>query len=225
SPSTGAFVKGMVTVNYVVSGDYIKNVTLMLDNKTINSTFNSQNFADGSHVLKLLVTNEAGTTNTTSEYIYVLNTPPSVSITSPSSNAKLNGTVTISFSVSGDHVNSVWLYIDSMGFNVTGMTSYTFNTTGLPDGNHTIKVVASNFAGSSSSTVTITTNNQALASAKEQNLIGNMVAQAYYIGLPIGLVVGLLIGVAIGYVLKGRKKGGVKPWQEPPKESTEEKKE
>ncbi|MGB9815766.1 MAG: hypothetical protein ACPLVI_07500, partial [Thermoplasmata archaeon] len=132
---------------------------------------------------------------------------------------------TISFSVSGDHVNSVWLYIDSMGFNVTGMTSYTFNTTGLPDGNHTIKVVASNFAGSSSSTVTITTNNQALASAKEQNLIGNMVAQAYTIGLPIGLVVGLLIGVAIGYVLKGRKKGGVKPWQEPPKESTEEKKE
>jgi hypothetical protein len=225
SPFVGAFVKGMVTVNYVVSGDYIKNVTLMLDNTTVNSTFNSQNFADGSHVLKLLVTNEAGTTYTTSESIYVLNTPPSVTIISPGSHAKLNGTITISFSVSGDHVNSVWLYIDSMGFNVTGLTSYTFNTTGLPDGNHTIKVVASNFAGNSSSSITIKTNNQALTSAKEQSIIGNMVAQAYYIGLPIGLIVGLLLGIGIGYIMKKGKKGGIKPWQEPPKESTEEKKE
>jgi hypothetical protein len=226
SPTSGSFVKGTVNVQYLVSGDYIKNVTLMLDNSTINSTFNTASYSDGSHVLKLIVTNEAGTSYTTSEPIYILNTPPTVSITSPVSGSKLNGTITITFTVTGDHVNSVWLYIDSMGFNVTGMNSYTFNTSGLADGNHTIKVVASNFAGSSTGTVTIKTNNQALASAKEQNLIGNMVSQAYYVGLPIGLVVGLLVGIAIGYMIKRGKKGGVKPWQEPPKEqTTEEKKE
>ncbi len=225
SPSPGSFVKGIVTVNYVVSGDYIKNVTLMLDNKTINETFNSLNFKDGSHVLKLTVTNEAGTAYTTSESIYILNTPPTVTITSPSTTGKLNGTIAITFTVSGDHVNSVWLYIDNMGFNVTGLNSYAFNTTGLADGNHTIKVVASNFAGSTSNSITIVTNNQALAKTKTQNAINNAVSGTYVIALPIGLVVGLLIGIPIGYIFKKGKKGGVKPWQEPPKETTEEKKE
>lgn len=225
SPSSGAFVRGTVNVQYTVSGDYIKSVQLMLDNKTINSTFDSTAFADGSHILKLTVTNEAGTNYTASEAIYILNTKPAVSIQSPASGSKLNGTITITFAVTGDHVNSVWLYIDNMGFNVTGMNSFTYNTSVLKDGNHTIKVVASNFAGSSESGITVSTNNQALANAKIQNIINSNVAQAYDIGMPIGLVVGLLVGFGLAYMLKRGKKGGVKPWQEPPKESTEEKKE
>ncbi|MEM4110935.1 MAG: Ig-like domain-containing protein, partial [Thermoplasmata archaeon] len=237
SPSPGSFVKGTVNVTYVVSGINIKNVTLNLNNEVISvknvtftsgsevmsSTFNSANYPDGNYVLKLIV-NAENATYVTSESITILNTPPTVTITSPTPGEKLNGTITVSFTVTGDYVNSVWLYVDNMGYNVTGHSSYSINTSGLSDGNHTIKVVASNFAGSTNSTVVITTNNQALANEKTQNKVTNAVSSTYIIALPIGLIVGLLVGIPIGYILKKGKKSGVKPWQEPPKESTEEKK-
>ncbi len=209
SPTNNEFVKGTVNVTFVVTGDYIKNVALSVDNETFNVTNNyylldTTKLSDGTHVLKLTVTTFGGKSYVTSESINVLNTPPTVSITSPSSGSLVNGTITIRFSYS--NANSVWLYIDNYAVNVTGLNSYTYNTSLLSDGNHTIKVVANNFAGSSSSLVTIKTNNQYLVEQQQKSTIGSAVSQAYYIGIPIGVIVGLVIGIAIGYYAKSRKK-------------------
>jgi len=209
SPTNNEFVKGTVNVTFVVTGDYIKNVALSVDNEVINVTNNyylldTTKLSDGSHVLKLTVTTFGGKSYVTSESINVLNTPPTVSITSPSSGSLVNGTITINFSYS--NANSVWLYIDNYAVNVTGLNSYTYNTSLLSDGNHTIKVVANNFAGSSSSLITIKTNNQYLVQQQQKSTIGSAVSQAYYVGIPIGVIVGLVIGIAIGYYTKSRKK-------------------
>ncbi len=209
TPSNNELVKGTLNVTFVVSGNYIKNVVLSIDNEKVNVTNNyylldTTTLADGSHVLKLTVTTFGGKSYETSVNINVLNTKPAVSITSPSSGSLVNGTIAIKFNYS--NANSVWLYIDNYAVNVTGLNSYTYNTSLLPDGNHTIKLVANNFAGSSSSIITFSTNNQYLVQQSHKSEINNAVSQTYYIGIPVGLIVGLVIGIAIGYSMKSRKK-------------------
>src|SRR5690349_328171 len=93
-------------------------------------------------------------------------TPPTVSITSPAAGATLSGTASIITATASDNVAvaSVQFKVDSAntGLPVTAAPyRYTLNTTTLANGNHTLAAVASDTAGNSttSASVTVTVNN------------------------------------------------------------------
>jgi prefoldin subunit 5 len=90
-------------------------------------------------------------------------TPPSLRVTSPSEGSTVNGTVTISWSESGQSLAYTTVTIDGVPNIATG-NSFLWNTTSLPDGEHTIVVNVTDTGGfSASQTVYLFTDNQLLA--------------------------------------------------------------
>jgi hypothetical protein len=90
-------------------------------------------------------------------------TPPSLIVTSPTERSKLNGTVTISWNESGESLAYTTVMIDGVLNTATG-NSFLWNTTGLPDGEHTIVVNVTDTGGfSTSQTMYLSTDNQLLA--------------------------------------------------------------
>jgi hypothetical protein len=90
-------------------------------------------------------------------------TPPSLRVTSPSEGSTVNGTVTISWSESGQSLAYTTVTIDGVPNIATG-NSFLWNTTSLPDGEHTIVVNVTDTGGfSASQTIYLFTDNQLLA--------------------------------------------------------------
>jgi prefoldin subunit 5 len=90
-------------------------------------------------------------------------TPPSLKVTSPSEGSTVKGTVTISWSESGQSLAYTTVMIDGIP-NITRANSFLWNTTSLPDGEHTIVVNVTNTGGfSASQTIYLFTDNQLLA--------------------------------------------------------------
>ena len=89
-------------------------------------------------------------------------TAPVTSITSPSNAASVSGTMNINVSATDNiGVTSVSLNVDGTVTATTNITPYTFswNTTNVTDGTHTLTATASDAAGNSSSyTITVTKN-------------------------------------------------------------------
>ncbi len=92
-------------------------------------------------------------------------TPPTISVTGPSSGATVQGTITLSASAS-DNVGVVLVQFKLDGANIgSALTSapftYSWDTTGVANGSHTISAVATDAAGNSAtaSNVSVTVNN------------------------------------------------------------------
>ena len=101
-------------------------------------------------------------------------TPPSTSVTAPANGATVNGTVSVTATASDNvGVTKMEIYIDgSLATSNTNATSltYSWNTTTVANGSHTIQSKAYDAAGNvgSSSTITVTVSN-----AAAQQLLGN----------------------------------------------------
>ena len=93
-------------------------------------------------------------------------TPPSVSITSPIAGSVVSGAVSVQIAASDNvGVASASLRVDGvlLGSDTTAPYSFTWNTTTLSNGTHTLATTASDAAGNtSSSSVSITVNNPVL---------------------------------------------------------------
>jgi hypothetical protein len=90
-------------------------------------------------------------------------TPPSLTVTSPADGSTVNGTVTISWTSSGQSLAYTTVTIDGVS-NTATRTSFQWNTTRLPDGEHTVVVNVTDTGGfSASQTVYVFTDNQLLA--------------------------------------------------------------
>jgi hypothetical protein len=109
-------------------------------------------------------------------------TPPSLMITSPTEGTALNGTVMISWNESGESLAYTNVTIDGVSNTANG-NSFLWNTTGLPDGAHTIVVSVTDTGGfSASQTVYLVTGNQLLAtqatiSRLNQTLTSNIASE------------------------------------------------
>lgn len=68
----------------------------------------------------------------------------SINITSPTSGAYIKGVIDISWTISLQNtvLESCLLYVDGSSFDVSHLTSYSWNTTEVLDGNHTITLIA-----------------------------------------------------------------------------------
>ena len=101
-------------------------------------------------------------------------TPPTTSITSPASGATVSGTVTVSASASDNvGVSRVELFVDGSlaGSDTSSPYSFSWNTTAVANGGHSLQTRAYDAAGNvgSSSTVSVTVSN----STGGGNLIAN----------------------------------------------------
>ena len=102
-------------------------------------------------------------------------TPPSTSISSPANGATVSGTVTVSASATDNvGVTKMELYIDgTLAVSATsGPISYSWNTTLVANGSHSLNTKAYDAAGNvgTSSSITVTVSN---SSGVPQQLIGN----------------------------------------------------
>ena len=157
-------------------------------------TWDTTSETDKTYTLTLVVEDEAGNSISKTVTVSVDNTAPSVSITTPEAEAQMIGTVTIEFEASDTNLELAQLIIDNSIFDVTGQTSYEWDTSTVGDGDHTIKLIAYDKAGNSAETsITVNTVNVKLETETTRNL---------YLG--IGIPLGLVIGAIIAYVVAKR---------------------
>jgi hypothetical protein len=110
-------------------------------------------------------------------------TPPSLKVTLPAEASTVNGTVTISWNESGQSLAYTTVTIDGVPNTATG-NSFLWNTTSLPDGEHTVVVNVTDTGGfSASQSIYLFTENQLLAieaavSHLNQTLTSTIASQA-----------------------------------------------
>ena len=170
NPSDGDVVNGTVslTVSASDSGSGIDHVSYYNDSIDSNhligsSTDGNSNYqvswdttltSDGSHTLYAVAYDKAGNSQTTSITVTVDNSPPYVSITSPSKGSWVSGAVLIQVSASDSNsgIDKVEFYVDNV-LQYTATSSpyeWTWPTSSWSDGQHTVKVIAYNGAGETS---------------------------------------------------------------------------
>jgi hypothetical protein len=122
--------------------------------------WNTASVADGPQVLTASVRDASGRTGSTSASVTLRNgtaaTPLTPGFTTPAAGATVSGTVTVGLTASGGSGYSYRLTID--GVQVATTASYTWNTTSVANGSHTLAVRVTDSAGrtaTSSRTVTV----------------------------------------------------------------------
>lgn len=182
---------GIAWIEFYLNGEMVYNDTEGMRCWTWNTT----RYDDKEYTLKTVAYDTLLNTNEDQITVTVDNTEPSVSIASPEDGTELSGTVNINFTATDDNLDKVFLYINASMFDVTGETSYEWDTTKVGDGSHTIKLVAYDVAGNTDETaITVTTVNMKLELEATRNL---------YLG--IGTPIGFVIGAIIIYVVVRRR--------------------
>jgi Bacterial Ig domain len=165
SPTAGATVSGTVNVGLSASGGSGSGYTytLAVDSAaaaTVASPFawNTTTVANGSHTLMATVKDSAGRTATATRTVTVSNvaaTPLTVAITAPTAST-VSGTVTFTAAAAGGSGYTYGLAVD--GTQVATTSSFSWNTTGVANGNHTLTATvtdASNRTATATKTVTV----------------------------------------------------------------------
>lgn len=218
-PTENAYLRdshGVVIYGYDANLDVIE---LYVDGNLVTSwdvsgthayTWDTTALTDDAYTIRLLVKDKAGNNVETVIMVTVDNTEPTVNITSPAEGAELNGTVTIEYTVSDDHLAEVLLYIDHAVFDVIGQTSRDWNTTEIGDGIHTIKIVASDKAGNTATDkITVTTTNvekateESYAAGEQKGYEEGYTSgeeEGYVFGRNLGLAIGAPLGLVIGAI-------------------------
>ncbi len=180
SPANNATVNGTITVNATASDNVgVASVQLQVDGANVGSadtsspynfSWSTKSVANGSHTLTAVAKDAAGNATTSAGVKVTVNnnsdtTPPAVSITSPSNNATVSGTITVNATASDNvAVASVQFQVD--GANVgsadtTSPYSFSWNTTSVSNGSHTLTAVAKDSSGNTATStgVKVTVNN------------------------------------------------------------------
>jgi len=122
--------------------------------------------------------------------VHTDNTLPTVTINSPQSNASLSGVIIINFSVTDANLADVILFIDDASYTVGGQTFYQWDTTKLVDGDHTIRIIATDWAGNTrEAAITVKTSN----------------ALPPYVWPTVTAVLGLAVGALLVWLLLKKK--------------------
>jgi hypothetical protein len=180
APAAGATISGSsvavsanATDNVSVSSVQFKvdgnNVGSSDTTSPYSTTLNTTALTNAAHNLTAVATDSAGNTTTSSAISITVNnvppdtTPPTVSITAPTNNATVSGASVNVSATASDNVGvaSVQFKLDGSNLgslDTTSPYSTTLNTTSLANGNHTLTAVASDAAGNSTPSATITIN-------------------------------------------------------------------
>jgi hypothetical protein len=136
--------------------------------------FDSTKLANGSHTLRAVATDTLGATSSSQVSFNVSNgnTPPTVSIASPTSGATVKGTsVSCAASASDSNgIKQVQFYLDGSAIltDTTSPYACNFDSTKLANGSHTLRAVATDTLGAtSSSQVSFNVSNMAPVAASD----------------------------------------------------------
>lgn len=173
SPSNSATVTGAIYVTVNASDNVgVKTVNLSVDGIAVVSsivspfiiTWNSATVANGTHTLSVTAIDAAGNKSTSSILVTVNNvlpgdiTLPTVSLSSPTDQSSVTGTVNVIMSASDNvGISSVSISIDNTV--VSTSTNYSWNTANSPSGVHLVTAIAKDAAGNQGTkTVSVTIN-------------------------------------------------------------------
>ena len=182
APGNGATVSGtnwaVVWVNGADAGSKV--YTLSVGGQAVGTTttassgpvsipWNTASVPNGSRVLTANVRDAGNRTGSMSRTVTVSNagdstTPPplTVGFTSPAALATVSGTVTVGVTARGGSGHTYRLAVD--GVQVATVASYTWNTTGVGNGSHTLRATVTDSAGRTASvTRAVTVSNTAPA--------------------------------------------------------------
>jgi hypothetical protein len=183
APATGTTVSGNISVTATATDNVgIAKVEFYVDSTSsipvatdtaspYSFTWNSSTVSNGSHTLYAKASDAAGnSTVSTGVAITVSNsvadtTPPTVSITAPAGNATVSGNTTVTATASDNiGVTKVDFYVDNATTPAATATAapytFTWNTTTIANGSHTIYAKASDAAGNvGTSSVSVTVSN------------------------------------------------------------------
>jgi len=228
SPKSEAVVSGNITIEaYTIDPSEIE--TVKFDTETTSSLMSFDNItgywtgnldttklSDGINIIKVTTIDKARNSFEKTITMIVDNTAPSANITSPEDETQLNGTVTVRFDASDPNMELVQLIIGNTVFNVTGVTSYEWDTTTVGDDAYKITLVAYDKAGNTATAhVTVTTTNvqkateEGYATGKEEGYASGKM-EGYEEGYATGEEEGYKTGREDGYKegnITGRNSG------------------
>jgi hypothetical protein len=189
APANGATVSGTVSVTASASDNvgvtkvefYLDGALQVTDTATPYTwSFNTTTVANGSHTLQTKAYDAAGNVGSSSTISVTVSnstgdtTPPTTSITAPANGATISGTVSVTASASDNvGVTKVEFYLDGALQVTDTATPYTwsFDTTTVANGSHTLQSKAYDAAANvgSSATISVTVSN----AGTPQQLLGN----------------------------------------------------
>jgi len=205
TPLNSAYLRGIVNITFYGYDANILNVSLRIGegvvptvwtaSGTYSRLWNTTASPDSAYTIKLEVYDKAGNQFTTSIAVVADNTLPTVSIVSPQDGAPASGTVSINFTVTDNNFPyAVSLLIDNAPVGIVlGQTSYQWDTTKAVDGNHTIKIVATDWAGNTK---------EASITVKVSNAPPTYIT---YLGYAAAGALGLALGALIIWLLLKKK--------------------
>lgn len=172
TPAPSSYLKGTTTIdvfNSDTSG--ITRVVIIIDSTQVASVinppstytfmWNTLSFSDGTHSIKAIAYDKAGNSNIHEIFVVVDNTPPAVSISTPSPGSFTNAdSIDIGASASDNILlDRVEFYIDGVlaGTDSTSPFSVVANISLLSEGTHSITAVAFDVAGNNFTTPSPTT--------------------------------------------------------------------
>lgn len=191
APASGATVSGSVTISAAAQDDlgvaevrfYVGGTLVATDTTAPYSTaWNSTSVSNGAYTVQATAVDTIGQTASDSLSINVNNVtdmPPTVSITSPAAGSSVSGTVSIAATATDDlGVASVKFYIDGtlVSTDTTSPYSHSWNTTTATNGSHSLRTVAQDSAGhSTTQTIAVTVGNPVgfLSSYSSMTLAGS----------------------------------------------------
>ena len=173
APAAGAVITGTVAWTAVASDNVGVTSVQLRDGSTVVTTLNTSPYtfnwnttsvSSGSHSLTARAFDAAGNASTSAAVTVTIDrSAPTVSLTAPAAGATISGSATVSANASDTvGVARVEFYRDNtvlLGTDATSPYSLTWNTGTTPAGSHTLKAIAYDKAGnsttSSSRTVTV----------------------------------------------------------------------
>ncbi len=172
NPAPSSYLKGTATIdvfNSDTSG--VTRVVIIIDSTQVASAinppstytfmWNTLSFSDGTHSIKAIAYDKAGNSNFHEIFVVVDNTPPNVSISTPSPGSFTNANSINIGASSSDNIllDKVEFYIDGVlaGTDSTSPFSVTADISLLSEGTHSITAVAFDVAGNNFTTPSPTT--------------------------------------------------------------------
>ncbi len=179
SPSSGSSVSGIVNISVSATDNVaVSQVSVNVDGSLLansstapyNFSWNTSGVASGTHTITATARDAAGNSSSVSTQVGINAAPsgdvtaPIVSITSPAGGSSVTAGATVSVGVSASDnvgVSSLGFTVDGTLKNTLAVAPYNFswNTTGVASGTHTLTATAKDAAGNtSSSSVLVTVN-------------------------------------------------------------------
>ena len=210
SPEPGSLLSGTVDVLVYYHDANLENASLYLDGTPLSLegfkiTLDTAKLPDGPHTLELVVRDRAGNEAVATVSFHTDNTVPEVAFTSPANGSTLSGVVEVSWQVSDANLAEVWLIIDGAYINVTGLTSYTWNTTLVQDGAHELVLVAVDEAGNEArAKIVVYTESQKKAEEAREAELREVAEETRNFYLTLTVPTALAAGLAVGLALRRR---------------------